>query len=473
MDYINKIKEAGFGENPIYPQNDIGIAQLFYDLHKGTALYVSEAKSWYAYDGKRWNRDEGGFMTMERCKSFVTAFGEYAIQAHADDSEFLKWAGKLTSRRNREGILRDAMSIAPVGIAVFDRDAMLLNVQNGTLNLRNFTLQAHNPADMITKLAAVRYDPKATCARWERFIDEVTCGEKEIAVYLQKAAGYSLTGLTDYEQFYILYGEKTRNGKTTLIETIAAIMGDYSRNTQAQSLARRSIDGSAATPDMARLKGARLVTVPEPEKGLELNIALIKQLTGGDTYTARFLNANPFEFKPEFKLFINTNHLPRTADDTVFASGRVKIIPFERQFTEQEQDKGLKKLFHRKENKSAILNWAVTGWRLIKEVGFDTPPRIAAAIETYRSEADLIGIFLSEYTSAEEKGRLSTSLLYSYYSSWAKDNGYRPLSNRPFVADLRRRFEIKPDCKKGNVIIGLALANKSYVEDSDVKLPWD
>jgi putative DNA primase/helicase len=308
MDYINKILESGFGENPLYPQNDIGIAQLFYDLHKGAVLYVSEAKSWYAYDGKRWDRDDGGFKTMERCKAFVTAFGEYAIQSHADDGEFLKWAGKLTGRRNREGILRDAMSIAPVSIAVFDRDALLLNVNNGTLNLRNFTLQKHNPADMITKLAPVRYDAKAKCARWDRFIDEVTCGEKELALYLQKAAGYSLTGLTEYEQFYILYGEKTRNGKTTLIETIAAILGDYSRNTQAQSLSRRSIDGSAATPDMARLKGARLVTVPEPEKGLELNIALIKQLTGGDTYTARFLNANPFEFKPEFKLFIKAKH---------------------------------------------------------------------------------------------------------------------------------------------------------------------
>ena len=472
MDYINKITEAGFGENPLYPQNDIGIARLFFDLHKGAVLYVSEAKSWYAYDGKRWDKDEGGFKTMELCKLFVQAFGEYAAIHHADEKEFLKWAGKLTARRNREGILRDAMSIAPVSIADFDKDLTLLNVLNGTLNLRTFALQQQNPADMITKLAPVRYDVKARFPRWEQFIDEITCGNTELAVYLQKAIGYALTGLTEYEVFFILYGEKTRNGKTTLIETIANILGDYTRNTQAQSLARRSIDGAAATPDMARLKGARLVTVPEPEKGLELNIALIKQLTGGDTYTARFLNANPFEFKPEFKLFINTNHLPRTADDTVFASGRVKIIPFDRQFTEQEQDKGLKKLFRRRENKSAILNWAVMGWRLVQEVGFDTPARVNEVIEAYRSEADLIGVFLAEYTGAEEKGRLSTSLLYSYYAQWAKDNGYRPLSNRPFVADLRRRYEIKPDCKKGNVIIGLKLTN-SFDPCPDEKLPWD
>jgi putative DNA primase/helicase len=222
-------------------------------------------------------------------------------------------------------------------------------------------------------------------------------------------------------------------------------------------LSRRSVDGAAASPDMARLKGARLVTVPEPEKGLELNIALIKQLTGGDTYTARFLNANPFEFKPEFKLFINTNHLPRTADDTVFASGRVKIIPFNRQFSEQEQDKGLKKMFRHRSNKSAILNWAVTGWRLIQESGFATSPRVEAAVEAYRSEADIIGVFLSEYTVAEENGRIPTSELYALYADWAKANGYKPLSNRSFTMDIHRRYEIRRTGAAGRTIVGLTL----------------
>jgi putative DNA primase/helicase len=298
MEYVEKISAAGFGENPLYPKNDIGVSRLFFDLHGASVRYVAEAKSWYAFDGQRWKKDEGGFRTMEQCKSFSQAFGEYALKAIPDDTEFLKWAEKLTSRRHREGILRDAMSIAPVSIAAFDRDLMLLNVQNGTLNLKTFVLQPHNPGDMITKLAPVKYNPKARCERWERFIGEVMCGDNDLAAYLQKALGYALAGMTDYEVFFILYGEKTRNGKTTLMETVSNLLGDYARNTQAQSLARRSADGAAAAPDMARLKGARLVTVPEPEKGLELNIALIKQLTGGDTYTARFLNANPFEFKP-------------------------------------------------------------------------------------------------------------------------------------------------------------------------------
>jgi len=128
-------------------------------------------------------------------------------------------------------------------------------------------LQKHNPSDMITKLAPVRHNPKARCPRWDKFICEVMCGDMELAAYLQKALGYALTGLTEYEIFFILHGDKTRNDKTTLIETVANILGDYTRNAQAQSLTKRGVDGAAATPDMARLKSARLVTVPEPERG--------------------------------------------------------------------------------------------------------------------------------------------------------------------------------------------------------------
>jgi putative DNA primase/helicase len=159
----------------------------------------------------------------------------------------------------------------------------------------------------------------------------------------------------------------------------------------------------------------------------------------------------------ESKIFIGTNHLPRVSDDSVFASGRVKIIPFERHFTAQEQDKTLKQYFCRRENKSAILNWMIIGWRLIPEVGFDSPGRVDEAVAAYRAEADIIGVFLSEYTIGEEKGRLSTSLLYSHYTAWAKDNGYHPMNSKNFVGELRKRHEVRRDAS-GRVIIGLDLS---------------
>jgi putative DNA primase/helicase len=153
-------------------------------------------------------------------------------------------------------------------------------------------------------------------------------------------------------------------------------LGDFSRTIQPETLSRRSTDGAKPSPDIARLKGARLVNMPEPEKGLELNIALVKQLTGGDTYVGRFLNENPIEYKPEFKIFINTNHLPRTSDDTVFSSDRVKLIPFDRHFKPEEQDKGLKRLFRKSDSKSGILNWLIEGYRLLKAEGLITPEKV-------------------------------------------------------------------------------------------------
>jgi len=338
IDYSEELKTHLAGNSELYPRNDIGIARLFYDIHREqiwsfvTACYVVELKSWYAYDGRRWVKDEGGLSVMKHCKNFAQALAAFA-EANDDGSvegkAFVKYAMGFHGRKRREGLLSDARSVAPKSLGNFDRGMMLLNCWNGTLDLKALTLKPHRAEDYITKLARVKYVQTATCPRWDSFISEVMCGDADTAVFLQKALSYALTGDTSLECFFILYGSTTRNGKTTLTETIASILGDYARTIQPQTFSRRSADGASPSPDIARLKGARLVNMPEPEKGLELNIALIKQLTGGDTYTGRFLNENPIEFKPEFKIFINTNHLPRTSDDTVFSSDRVKLVPFE------------------------------------------------------------------------------------------------------------------------------------------------
>ena len=459
MDYMGVFKEKHVQDNPEYLHNDIGIAKLFYDIHSKDICYVWESKTWYSYNGKRWVKDDGGLGIMEHCKGFVQALGMYAksLDNKGDEREgFIKYATGFHARRKREGLLSDARSIAPKSLADFDRNKKLLNCQNGTFNLENFGLQPHSPDDYITKIARVRYDHKAVCPRWEGFVDEVMCGDTDTAVFLQKALGYALTGDTSLECFFILYGNTTRNGKTTLSETVAHLLGDYARTIQPQTLARRSNDGSAASPDIARLKGARLVNMPEPEKGLELNIALVKQLTGGDTYTGRFLHENPVEFCPEFKIFVNTNHLPRTSDDTVFTSGRVKLIPFDRHFAPEEQDSGLKMLFRKKDNMSGILNWMIDGYRLLLEVGLDVPQRVDDAIAAYRQETDIIGQFLSDCTAGEDGNRLPASEIYSAYTSWAKDNGYRQMNNKNFIAELRRRFEVRRD-GIGTVIIGITM----------------
>jgi putative DNA primase/helicase len=459
MDITEKMTALLAEKGETYPRNDIGTARLFYDIHSGVIRYVVESKTWYVYDGKRWVKDEGGFRIMEMCKTFATEYSEYAA-ACADDDAFIKYTTKLASRRSRESVLNDAKSIAPIPLSAFDTNKYLLNLQNGTFNLQTFTLQPHRAEDYITKMARARYDHKAKCPRWERFIDEIMCGDQSTAVFLQKALGYALTGDTNaYNSFYILYGASTRNGKSTLTEAIGYILGDYARTVQPQTLAKRSSDGAAPSPDIARLKGARFVCTPEPEKGLELNSALMKQLTGGDTYVGRFLNENPFEFVPEFHIFFNTNHLPRTSDDTIFASGRVKIIPFERHFTAKEQDPGLKGLFRKSANKSAILNWLIDGYRLMLEVGLDVSDRMQTALDEYRSECDSIGNFLSERVLPAEGKKLQTSALYAAYTAQAKLSGSRPMSIQAFVGEVRKRYDVGRDRTLGTVVHNAALTN--------------
>jgi len=460
MNITERITALLAEKSEVYPRNDIGTARLFYDLHSGIIRYVVESKTWYVYDGCVWRKDEGGFRTMEMCKTFATAYSDYAVTVCSEDSDFLKYTAKLASRRNRESVLNDAKSIAPMSLSAFDTNKYLLNLQNGTFNLQNFARQDHNPADYITKMTRVRFDPKAKCPRWEQFIDEIMCGDQGTAVFLQKALGYSLTGDTNaHNSFYILYGQSTRNGKSTLTEAIGYILGDYARTIQPQTLAKRSVDGAAPSPDIARLKGARFVCTPEPEKGLELNSALMKQLTGGDTYVGRFLNENPFEFVPEFHIFFNTNHLPRTNDDTIFASGRVKIIPFERHFTVKEQDHGLKGLFRKAANKSAILNWLIAGYRLMLEVGMDVTGHMQAALDEYRAECDSIGNFLTERILPAEGQKLQTSALYAAYTAQVKMSGSRPMSVQQFVGEVKKRYNVGRDYKLGTVIYDAALAN--------------
>jgi len=457
---MSKFHELQIEQNPDYPRNDIGVAKLFFDLHRSAACYVVESKAWYVYNGRQWVKDDGGLYVMELCKSFAQSLVVYAASVNdgSDGSNaFIKHVTGFTGRKRREGLLSDARSIAPKSLDDFDRDKLLFNCQNGTYSLTDMALRPHNSKDYITKISKVKYMDDAVCERWERFISEVMCGDVETGRFLQKALGYCLSGETSLECFFILYGNTTRNGKSTLTETAAHILGDYARTIQPQTLSRRPRDGAAASPDTARLKGARLVNMPEPEKGLEINTALIKQLTGGDTYTGRFLNENPIEFAPEFKIFVNTNHLPRTTDDTVFSSDRVKLIPFDRHFGPEEQDTGLKKLFRKPDNKSGILNWLIEGYRLLTAEGLTVPKRADAAVASYRQDTDIIGAFLVDCTASQSGNRLPTSELYAAYAKWTKDNGYRQMNSNNFVAGLRRRLDVRRNGGIGNVVVDLVI----------------
>lgn len=447
-------------DNKSYPLHDMGIAQLFYEIFQSLICYVLESKCWYIFDGKRWVKDEQRLKIMEYCKIFTYALADYGSRLQGE--KIIKVSGSLCNIKRRENIIKDCTSINPKSLSAFDTEKLLFNCQNGILDLKRKKFTPHSSKYLITRLSNVIYDEKAKCNRWLEFVGEIMQGDTESIRFLQKAFGYALTGNTDLECFFIFYGSTTRNGKSTCCETISNIFGDYASNVQPETIGRNSKSGSAPTPDIARLKGARLVIMPEPERGLELNVSLIKQLTGGDKYTGRFLHENPIEFTPEFKIIINTNHRPRINDDTVFSSARVKLLPFERHFNPQEQDTGLKALFREESNMSAILNWIIEGYYLLQIEGLTEPQKMTVAVNEYREESDILGTFLNENLCQSDGYRLATTKLYERYKEWSSENGYHALNNKNFVGELRKRYVIKRNGTRGNEILDVALLPKDF-----------
>jgi len=373
------------------------------------------------------------------------AVSDYYLQnlTFRNGNDGQKQFANLTKRKSRETILEDASSVYPIHVSEFDRDPMLLNVRNGTLDLTTYTLRPHNPDDLMTKVAHVTYEPSAICDRWIQHILEVTEGDIELAKYMQKAFGLALTGENPYECFFILFGPATRNGKSTTMETIKEIMGDYGTTATPETIAQRqNYNGNGPNENVACLAGARFVNVPEPEKKLVLSSATVKTMTGNDTIRARFLHENSFEFRPTFKLFVNTNYLPRIPDLTVFKSGRVKVIPFNHSFDAASQDTHLKETLLQPQNRSGILNWQVEGLKLQRSQGFAEPQAVIDATADYRQESDKISQFLEECTFATPGVNASMAAVYKAYQAWCEDNGTHAQSLPNFRKDLEDHVAI-------------------------------
>ena len=296
----------------------------------------------------------------------------------------------------------------PIPMDAFDRDPFLFNCQNGTIHLKDMSFLPHAPEDKITKISDVVYDPDARCERFDQFVDEIMSGDKDRARFLQRSLGYALSGDTRFECLFILYGATTRNGKGTLMESVLKVMGEYGSTVRPETISmKQNASSQNPTEDIARLAGIRFANISEPSRGLLLNAAQVKSMTGNDTLNARFLHENSFDFQPQFKIYMNTNYLPVITDMTLFSSGRIMIIPFERHFEEDQQDKSLKKTFVSEKNQSAILNWLLEGYKGLHLEGLTMPESVHFATERYRHESDKVGLFIEDemepVANAEER----------------------------------------------------------------------
>ena len=444
--------------NPRYGREEIGIGNAFADFFKPIARFDRNRGIWYVYDGTVWQPDEGGLAVAELAKLLADRLYTYALQIKDEDARnrYIKRVLKLQLRKNRKTMVEDAKSVHPVPHKIFDRNTDLFNCKNGTLDMRTLEFRPHDPADFLTMMSGVTYDPDAACPRWNSFIDEVMCSDETLSAYLQKSLGYALTGNTALECMFILYGATSRNGKGTTMETFLKIMGDYGKTSNPELLGTKFGTANASGPseEVARLAGVRFVNISEPEKKITFNAALVKRMTGNDTLNARYLHENSFDFRPCFKIFINTNYLPNVTDMTLFESGRLKIIPFKRHFEEHEQDKGLKAFFAEESNLAGIFNWCLEGYRMFHTEGLRSPKAVDDATEEYRNDSDRIGQFIEAWLEEGEAYEVRTSAAYRLYGQWCERYGYHTENVKNFNNAISRHFEIKrkrPDDGSGSV----------------------
>lgn len=450
------------GTEKMFPLTDVGNKERMENLYSNSIIYNSDIGKWLHYDGTRWRLDIGDSVIQDMTITMVRRIPQEVEHLDPEDEvseAYLKWSKNSESARK----IRDCISLTSKSFGLpnerFDKDPFRFNMKNGTLDLQTGKFSRHNRFDYMTKLSPVEYHEMADCPRWMQFLDEVFQGNKEVINFIQKAVGYSLSASTNEQAFFLMYGTGA-NGKSVFIDTINYIMGDYSKRAEFSTFISRRTSGSPRN-DIAMLNGARMVSASEGSTTAVFDEALIKQLTGDETITARFLYQENFEFTPTFKIWLATNHLPIIKDDSFGIWRRLKCIPFTVKFEKNQQDPYLLKKL--KAEAPGIVLWALAGFMKWKKEGLGECSAIDDATERYKEDMDIFGNFEESVVEKVLGARLGSKELYEAYSSWMKDNGHNPLSQNRFGIKLRERGYEK--IKSGGVMYWLGVTLKNSISE--------
>lgn len=424
---------------------DNDLSALFAKKYSSSLRFVIEAGGWYAYDGSRWvPSSQGGNLIAKNTMRWFTKNELWAWACGFDGGErkskdIISYALGYLGHNQRERLLKDAQSLMGARMTEFDRDPLLFNCPSYTLDLHDGDVKArlHDPADMLTKMAGCDYDPEANYDEWREFLLETFEGDAERVAFLQMAVGAALAGDTSAHRFYIANGP-TRTGKSTTLDTILAAFGDYGGSMQPTTLADGKRGKGGPSSDLARLAGLRFVVCPELPARMRLDVAQMKQWTGGDTITARWLNENDFDFIPQFQLWVNTNYLPDVNDQTLFSSDRCVVLPFERRIPAESRDRRLKDRLMQPRSLSSVLNWALDGYLVASASDGKLPEACRAAVAEYADDSDVVGAFIEEFCVTGEGLKESGPALYAKYAGWAEGNGRGVMSDRSFYNELSR-----------------------------------
>jgi P4 family phage/plasmid primase-like protien len=412
---------------------DLGNAERFISQHGENVRYCYPWAKWLVWTGSRWALDDSGMVHRLVKETVKSIYIEAAEAPDEDRKRLARHAAKSESANAIKAMLELARSEVPVSPEDLDAHPHLLNVQNGTVDLRAGELREPRREDLLTKIAAADYRPDTPAPTFEAFMERVQ-PSASVRTFIQRAAGYSATGDTSEQCIVINHGAGA-NGKSTYHEAVTAALGDYATRAPTDMLMARRFNG--VPNDVARLKGARFVAAAETEEGRRLDETRIKDLTGQDTVSARYMRGEWFDFTPTHKLHLSTNHKPeiRGTDHAIWR--RIRLVPWNVTVPPEEQDKKLPEKL--RAELGGVLAWIVAGALEWHREGLRAPEEVRKATGEYRATMDLLAAFLREETAAKEGESTTATALYDAYKEWCVETGERPETQRRFGERLKER----------------------------------
>ncbi|MEW9578120.1 phage/plasmid primase, P4 family [Bacillus toyonensis] len=461
-------------EAPKFHLTELGNAERIAYYHGENVRYCNELE-WLIWNGKHWQEDSKRQIEAITAKTLRAIYGEAKATEDKYQSKLLHdWAKKCERRTIRINSILDVRPMVSVKKKELDSHSFLFNCDNGVIDLKTGELLPHDRDLLLTKISPIKYNKNAECPNWKAFLESIFkkhTGEAdhELINYLQKAIGYSLTGVTKEQVMFFLFGNG-RNGKSTFINIIQDLLGDYGRQTNSDTFLKKRND-SGINNDVARLDGARFVSAVESEEGQQLSEALVKQITGGEKMSARFLRQEYFEFTPEFKVFFTTNHKPivKGSDEGIWR--RIMLIPFTVTIPKDKIDYDLPDKLAKE--MPGVLRWAVEGCMKWQAEGLRAPEAVKAATNEYREDMDILAPFIDENCTVNSLVRIEAKMLYENYTKWCYQNNELELKNRAFYRQLEvRGFKKEKGTGNKNFILGITLnklagSNLFSTEDED------
>lgn len=457
-------------------KNDEGNARSLIDMHGKDILYVP-GMGWLVWDGKRWRTDLDDAGIIQKAIDTMHSIRDKALEDAKNPDTFkaaMTIAGWATQCLNH-GRLTAMVSLASKKSSIRARPEeldsaqtkFLINFNNGVLDLMTGELHPHSRSYRITQLIPHDYNPTATCPTWDETMRLAFNGDEDLIAYMQRALGYTMSGSTAEQCFFIAWGEAGNNGKSTILENFQRILGpDYAQMSDVKVITTQDSDNYVRS-SLAALKSGRFVSMNEAEEGQRLSEALIKQLTGGDTVQACYKFKEPFTYIPAFKIWLRTNEKPiiRSVSDSIWR--RIKMIPFLVPIPAHLRRSRDKIDVAIQQEAEGVLAWCVRGFQQWQEVGLADPTTVVEVTTGYKTDSDVVNGFMDECVIEREGSMIERTLLYQAFSEWSKRQGYKfTLTADSFGRRVARRLGNPPEkrIRGARVWIDLELTDSAKLE---------